>query len=288
MDALVEAGQVPELIGVLGQVPDSSLAQRIWAHMWTPEFVQGLLDRGTQDQGLDNLLPYMPTRALVPLIDQLIESPDRHVRRNAFDRLRRAGQAAIPLAVERLNDSRWYVTRNLLTLIAQTDPLPADFDPSPWLDHTDARVRREAIRAAMRVDRLRPRAMAGALADEDPTIAALGVNAGLEWCPPDILPRLIALASQENLDDELRASAIRVLVRQGAVPAVLELLLSITGGDATFSLWRALPPTSQTLLAALSGLARHWPQEGRAASVLRRAIKSPEPVVRAAAAGTQP
>jgi hypothetical protein len=288
MDALVEAGKVPELIGVLGQVPDSPLAQRIWAHMSTPAFVQGLLDRGTHDQGLDNLLSYMPTRALVPLIDLLIESPDRHVRRTAFDRLRRVGQAAIPLAVERLNDARWYVVRNLLSLIAQIDPLPTEFDPSPWLDHADTRVRREAIRAAMRVDRLRPRAMAMALADEDPTISALGVNAAVESCPPEVVPRLMALAGQENLNDELRASAVKALIRQAPTPAVLELLLGITGGDATFSLWRALPPTSQTLLTALTGLARHWPQERRAASVLRRAVKSAEPAVRAAAAETQP
>jgi hypothetical protein len=130
--------------------------------------------------------------------------------------------------------------------------------------------------------------MALALADEDPTIAALGVNAAVESCPPDIVPRLMALAGQENLNDELRASAIKALIRQATTPAVLELLLRITGGDATFSLWRALPPTSQTMLTALAGLARHWPQEPRAASVLRRAVKSAEPAVRAAATGTQP
>jgi hypothetical protein len=288
MDILADAGDLQTVLDVLGQVPDSGVAHRVWAHMSTAGFVQRLLDRPAhRQQSLDCLIPYLPTPALVPLFDLLTESRDRHVRRTTFDRLRRAGQAATPLALERLTDPRWYVRRNLLSLIAQLDPLPPEFDPSPWLDHSDPRVRREAIRVALRVDRLRHRAATLALADDDTTIAALGVNAILESCPPDVVSRLVTLAGKTHLDDGLRALTVKALVRHSASPVVLDLLLRITAGDVAFSRWRGLPPTTQTLLAALAGLARHWPEHQHAASVLRRALKSPDPLVRAAASGAQ-
>ena len=96
LDALVAADQVAGVIELLGQMPDCDVARSLWARMRTPVFVQRLLDEAPYDQGLDNLVPYLPTPALVPLFDLLLESQDRHVRRTTFDRLRRAGQAATP------------------------------------------------------------------------------------------------------------------------------------------------------------------------------------------------
>jgi hypothetical protein len=287
LDALVAADQVAGVIELLGQMPACDVARSLWARMRTPVFVQRLLDEAPYDQGLDSLVPHLPTPALVPLFDLLLESEDRHVRRTTFDRLRRAGQAATPLILERLTDPRWYVIRNLLSLVAFLDPLPPGFDPAQWLDDADARVRREALRVALRVNRLRSRAIGLALDDQDPTITALGLNAALESCPPDIMPRLIALAGQPGLKEELRALTVKALVRRGDVPEVLELLLRITGGETFFSRWGALPPTTPTLLAALAGLARHWPREHRAARVIQRARKSTETAVQAAATESQ-
>jgi hypothetical protein len=268
-------------------MPDCDVARSLWARMRTPGFVQRLLDEAPYDQGLDGLVQYLPTPALVPLFDLLLESQERHVRRTTFDRLRRAGQAATPLILERLTDPRWYVIRNLLSLVAFLEPLPPGFDPSQWLEDADARVRREALRVALRLNRLRPRAIGQALDDQDPTIVALGLNAALESCPSDIVPRLIALAGQPGLKEELRALSVRALVRRGAAPEVLELLLRITAGETFFSGWRALPPTTPTLLAALAGLARHWPRERRAARVIQRASKSTETAVQAAVTESQ-
>jgi hypothetical protein len=289
LDDLVDAGQVPAVIGLLGQLPDSNLAQRVWSHVSSPAFVRGLLDRAPHDQhSLDSLLPYLPGAALAPVFDLLVESDDRHARRTAFDRLRRAGQAALPLALERLHDGRWYVVRNLLSLIAQIDPPPPDFDPSPWLEHPDVRVRREALRLALRVDHLRARALASALADDDRRILALALKSALDQCPASIAPALLELAGQDTLDDQLRASAVRALVRVSATSEVLELLLRISSGDAGWTRWRPkLPGTSETLLAALAALARRWPDDRRAAAVLRRAARSVEVEVRAAARTVQ-
>jgi hypothetical protein len=287
MDALVAADEIPAVVDLLGQMPDGDVARSLWARMRTPGFVQRLLDQAPFDQGVDSLVAYLPTPALVPLFDVLLESEDRHVRRTTFDRLRRAGQAATPLILERLSDPRWYVIRNLLSLVAFLDPLPPGFDPSQWLEDADARVRREALRVALRMNRLRPRAIGQALDDPDPTIKPLGLNAALDSCPAEVVPRLIALAGQAGLNEELRALSVKALVRRADAPEVLGLLLRITAGETFFSRWRALPPTTPTLLAALAGLARHWPRERRAMHVIHRARKSPDAAVRAAVTESQ-
>ena len=250
--------------------------------------MQSLLDRAPFDRGLDSLVPFLPTPALVPLFDLLIGSEDRHVRRRRSIAFAVQGRPPRPLILERLSDPRWYVIRNLLNLMAFIDPLPAGFDPSRWLDDADARVRREALRVALRVNRLRPRAITLALDDADSTIVALGLNAALESCPSDVVPRLITLAGEGGLKPELRVLTVKALVRRGASAEVLDLLLRITAGETFLSRWRALPPTTPTLLAALAGLARHWPHDRRAAQVLRRARKSPEAAVRAAVTEMQP
>ena len=58
----------------------------------------------------------------------------------------------------------------------------------------------------------------------------LGLNAAVESCPTDIVPRLIALASQPGLKEELRALSVKALVRGNAEPEVLGLFLRITAG----------------------------------------------------------
>ena len=63
--------------------------------------------------------------------------------------------------------------------MAFLDPLPPGFNPSQWLEDADARVRREALRVAHRLNRLRPRAIGQALDDQDPTMITLGLNAAL-------------------------------------------------------------------------------------------------------------
>lgn len=289
MDALVASDQIAAVVDLLGQAPTGDVARSVWARMRTPGFVQKVLDQAPFDQGLDSLVPHLPTPALVPMFDLLLESEDRHVRRKTFDRLRRAGQAAAPLILERLSDPRWYVIRNLLNLAALLEPPPPEFDPTPWLDSADVRVRREAVRAALRVSRLRARGIAQALDDRDATILTLGLNAAIESCPPDLVPRLVALAEQDGVSEELRMLSVKALVRRGPAPApeVLTLLLQITEGETFFSRWRALPPATPTLLAALAGLARHWPRERRAVHVIRRARRSTDATVRAAVTENQ-
>jgi hypothetical protein len=287
LDQLVAAHRLSILVDMLSRAADTGLATRVWTHLLTPSFVQSLLDGGEPDiDGVECLLPFLPSAALAPLLDLLVNSTDRHVRRTAFDQLRRVGEAVVPLALERLKDDRWYVSRNILSLLAHLDRLPADFDASRWLGHQDARVRREALRVALRTN-WHDRAILEALTDRDERVLAAALHAVIEHHPPHATSRLLALADTATLPDPVRALAVKALARVAHGPETLAVLLRIASGEVRLLVWRTLPPTSETLLAALSALAANWADDRRAAAVLRRARGSGDAAVRRAASGDQ-
>ena len=97
LDALVAADQVAGVIELLGQMPDCDVARSLWARMRTPGFVQRLLDEAPYDQGLDSLVPYLPTPALAAVVRPAARVPGSprppdHVRPPAP---RRAGRHAL-------------------------------------------------------------------------------------------------------------------------------------------------------------------------------------------------
>jgi hypothetical protein len=282
VDALVASAKVPELFDLLSETPSTSLADRLRAQLVSPRTVQTVVRGDRPDfAGLDALLPHLGAEALVPLFDLLIQSEDRHIRRAAFDRLRRAEAAAAPLAIERLADDRWYVARNLLLLIAQFEVVPPGFDPSPWLAHEDGRVRREALRAALRIGSMRDDALAAGLADTDPRVLTVAVAALHDGCPPEAAQTLLELAARDTLDDDLRAGAIKALAELRPDGRVLDLLLRITSPD-TWLRWPAQLVKSRVSLAALATLRAAWSRDARAAAVLKRAAASRDPDIRRA------
>jgi hypothetical protein len=290
IDALADQGKLAGVIDVLERTSDSDgLVNRVWSHVASAGTVRRLVARVPPDFApVDRLLVRLHGDALAPLFDLLVDSDDRHVRRAVFDRLRRVGEADAAEALARMGDDRWYVLRNLLALLADLERLPADCDPSPWLTHADARVRREALRVALRLDALRDAALSSGLADDDHRVLRVAVTAALDRCPPVAARRLVHLVGQETLADDLRAVAVEALARATHGPHALHLLLRIASRDGRLRRGPTLAPKSATVLAALAALAGHWPRDPRAAAVVRRAAESPDPDIRSSVAVAAP
>jgi HEAT repeat protein len=261
------------------------LEDRVWDELASAGTVRGLLEQVPPDvASVDALLPHLRGDALEPLFDLLLHSEDRRVRRAMFDRLRQTGSDGGALALARMVDEPWYVPRNLLALLAETKELPTACDPSPWLAHPDSRVRREALRVALRIEKLREPALAAALADGDEHVLRTALTAAIEYPSPATGRPLAEIAARETLDGELRAAAIDALVRGSRSRPTLEVLLRIAAGDARLPWWPARQPTrSRAVAGALRALATHWPDEPRAVALLRRAAASPDHEIRLAA-----
>src|SRR5258707_10519598 len=128
------------------------------------------------------------------MLDALTESESRQVRRALIDRLVRQGSWVRPLLQARIGDERWYVQRNVLYLAAELAGTPLAVDAAPLRQHPDARVRREALRVLFRSTEERTRAICTALADEDPKMKRLALNAVVEGGTPGAaVPQLVSL-----------------------------------------------------------------------------------------------
>ena len=195
----------------------------------TQEFgklLQQLLDSEAVDPSvLDTLLQLVGESAVEPMMQALVDTESRQVRRLLMDRLVLLQPDMGALASRHLQDPRWYVTRNMLWLLNGADVLPEGFLPDPYLQHEDHRVRYEAVRLGTRLLQGREKAITRGLTDEEEKTVRFALTAALESCPPAALPRVVSRASSGPLD--IRLLAIRVLEAVGNETA-LSTLLKIT------------------------------------------------------------
>jgi len=113
----------------------------------------GLLKkRGTRGrEDVDGVLVALEERSVGPLLQALAEEEDLLVRKAIVEIVTRIGRVAVPTILENLTDSRWYMVRNMITVLGSLG-IP-DLAPhvASTLSHHDLRVKKEAIKALSRI-----------------------------------------------------------------------------------------------------------------------------------------
>ena len=293
---LMEGDGIATLVDVLEHAPPPPVGADltpVWERVTAPETVRRLAVHEPPDFGtLDRLLPRLPLPAFEILLDALATSESRTTRRGLLDRLARAPRELGTAVVARLGGEQpWYVVRNLLVVLDALPALPEGFSSAPFAANADARVRREALKLALKAPAERERALLGALRDSDPRTARQALSAALDNCPPVAVPLVVAVARDARVPSELRVLAIKVLGRSKHSSA-LAALLALTAGGTTWLGRPKLPARSLELVAAVMALAAGWSSEARARAVLVLAAASKDPEVRNATdpgdAGTRP
>ena len=283
INRLISGDGLPRLLELLeGAPPGSRAGAQVRDRIFTADAVARLLAVPQPDFALlDQLLPEVGVPAAGPLLDALATADVRAVRRVLLDRLGRMGPVIVPAVLPRLNDSRWYVVRNLLALLDDLPELPAGFSPATYRAHPDARVRRQALKLELRHPAEREHALLAALADSDQQTLNLALVAAQSACPPSAVPLLLQRARDDSLPSDVRVLAIKALGRTRA-PEALLVLVDLTDGGRTLLGRAKLPAKSPELLAALQALAAGWGLDDRATAVLARAAQSEDADVRAA------
>jgi len=280
-----DAGGIATLVDVLEQAPPrgADLAP-VWERITAPETVRRLAEREPPDFGtLDRLLPRLLPPAFETLLDALAASESRTTRRGLLDRLARAPQEVGAAVVARLGGEQpWYVARNLLLVLDTLPALPPGFSAGPFAEHPDARVRREALKLALKVPVERERALLGALRDTDPRTARIALMAAFDSCPFPAVSLVADVAREAGRPSELRVLAIKVLGRSKH-PAALTTLLDLTDGGTNWRGRPKLPPQSLEVVATVMSLASGWSRDPRARAVLALAAASKDPELRNAA-----
>jgi hypothetical protein len=256
----------------------------VWERVTAPETVRRLTEHEPPDFGtLDRILSRLPVPAFETLLDALATSESRTTRRGLLDRLARAPREVGTAVVARLTGEHpWYVVRNLLIVLDALPALPDGFSSAQFTGHADARVRREALKLALKVPAERERTLLGALRDSDPRTARLALSAAMDNCPPTAIPLIADLSQDVRAPSDIRVLAIKVLGRSKH-PGALAALLSLADGGTNWRGRAKLPPLSLELVATVMALASGRSSDPRARAVLSLAAVSKDPELRNAA-----
>jgi len=283
---VVAEGRLAQLLDALeGGAADTAAAATVRAQIATAAAVQQIVAREPIDfKLLERLVPLVGTAAAPPLLDALAVAESRGARRGLLAQLAKMGAEIAPVVIARLDDSRWYVTRNLLALLEELGPPPAGFSAAPYMRHADPRVRWQAVKLQLKLPAQRDEALIAGLRDQEPRTLrlALSLAVALQACPDAAVPLLVTRATDRSLPGDLRALAVRGLGYTRA-PVALETLLQITAGGRTLFGREKLAPKSPELLVALAALATGWRHDPRARARLGIAASSADGEIRHAA-----
>jgi len=287
VDRVVAEGRLAQLLDALeAGVADTAAAATVRARIATAAAVQQIVARESIDfKLLERLVPLVGAAAAPPLLDALAAAESRGARRGLLAQLAKMGAEIAPLVIARLDDSRWYVTRNLLALLEELGPPPPGFSAAPYMQHADARVRWQAVKLQLKLPGGRDEALVAGLRDQDPRTLrlALSLAVALQASPDAAVPLLVNRATDRTLAGDQRALAVRCLGYTKA-PAALETLLQLTAGGRTLFGRERLAGKSPELLVALAALATGWRDDPRARARLGIAASSTDGEIRHAAA----
>ncbi|HEU4647541.1 MAG TPA: hypothetical protein VFS33_00680 [Gemmatimonadales bacterium] len=281
---MVDRGEVATLTTLLAGAPaDTPAAEAAWSRIATPDLVRRLLeDEAANAPLLDELLPRLGRAAAEPMLDALEMTESIATRRRLIAWLARLGPGIIPLVLQRLEASAWYVQRNMLLLLGSMPEWPTEFDPVAYLGNHDVRVRREAIKLALRAPARRDEAVCAGLEDGDEQVVSFTARVAAEGCPARALPIILALLDRGDRSGDVRAFLIRALATIPA-PRARDWLIRRCLARRWWLLRTRLAPKSPEVLAALAGLAAAWSRDASAAAVLAMARQNQDPELRAAA-----
>jgi HEAT repeat protein len=179
-------------------------------------------------------LPRLGKTAGESLVLALVAASNRTQRRNLLTAIVAFGEEAIPLALKRITDHRWYVVRNMISIIREVGDKRAAEDLLALSDHLQFQVRRELVN----------------------TLLALEHSAGLELAEKGI----------QGSDLKMRSACIGLLGShrvEGARNILLRILEDRFRGGVSFSqaqkisaVWALGQIGSSSVLPALHGLLR--------------------------------
>ena len=162
--------------------------------------------------------------AIDPLLEVLADEPDMAVRKSLVDLISTVAGRHIDEVGERVGDNRWYVVRNVVSILGATRRREAIQYLGRTLRHSDVRVRRETVRAISGIpDAMVAPMLVSALEDADAQNVQLAARYLGHLEVPGATEALVQVASGEgrgNRDQGPRIEAIEALGALGASEAL--------------------------------------------------------------------
>lgn len=171
-------------------------------------------------------------------LELLAEEEDQHVRARLITFIEKLERVdLLPAMEKRLSDPRWYVVRNMVTIIGKMIDLketPAFLQQAAR--HRDPRVAKELIKKLLKtITSTDAPIVLQLLQHHDKTIRTQAVHLTAKLNAPTAIPILLRLVNTESKEDtDLRALTYQALLKMRATEAVppAMLLLDSSGGRA--------------------------------------------------------
>jgi hypothetical protein len=274
--------QVRELVGMLKLAPDNRAMTMIASQVANPQRLGALLREQEVDfASIDVLIAQMGATATETLLEELTTSTSRVTRRGILDRLVKLGPGIAAAVTDRLlKEERWFVVRNMLHVLREAGCPVQNVALPTFQNHTDARVRREAMLLLFKDAVARERAVTAGLKDADPYVIRSALKEARNGLPDAAVPVLAKRVFEQDFPPEFRVPAIQMLGRSKSVLALDPLLRFVQGGTTLLGKPK-LAAKSPEMIAALRALARTWPHERRAKPLLELAAASADPQITA-------
>jgi hypothetical protein len=280
VESLLAAGLVSSLIRWTATAGDSAAARQLRAMATTEGAIRQLLLTEPVDRlEARALLDALDMSATDILIEVLGEAGSKGTRLLVRQRLAEFGAAITPRLLARLDDGPWYLTRNLLSLLRDTETQrhgegAASVAITALLDHQQVQVRLEALRVLVSMgDERRTAALGRALRDDNERVVVAALqelgdaatdHGGL---PQPIVLQLMALVDAGALSDPVSARAIRTLASaRGDV--VRDWLIGIVSRKSTLLRRLTLAEPTLPVVSALHVLTKVYANDPAAAKVM--------------------
>ena len=115
-------------------------------------YIRRLQDRGGRNRtDVETVLVAFGERAVKALLAALAVENDFLVRKTIIDIIVKIGRPAIPAVLDNLNDSRWYLVRNMVAILGSLGDPDLATHIVAALSHPDLRVKKEAIKGLSRL-----------------------------------------------------------------------------------------------------------------------------------------
>ncbi len=213
---------------------------------WAAKEVEEILDReelyllinrlcekeGYKEEEIVDLLLAKGRPAVSALLQRLVEEGDISARRRLIGALIAFGEMAVPYVVEMLNDERWYVVRNMATILTEIGGPEEVQALGEFLHHEEPRVRREVLRALTKIKGHQAASMVlEALYDDDEGVRRQAILSVGSLKEVKAIPYLMELVKRKGVSEKelsLKKEAILAIGNIGAdatVPALSGILL---------------------------------------------------------------
>ena len=281
--AVVESGNLPQLLAWLDEAGPTDSARLFRARIMAPDAVRKLLQENPVDEPAARaLLATVDMRMADTLLEALSAAESRDSRDLILERLRSFGEPLRVTLISRLNGASWFFARNLLGLLR--DLIVGQKGTSDvgsmlkFLDHDNPMVRVEAVRMLLDVDAVRDAAIRRGLQDPDERVAATVLDFVNHFvhAPHDARRKSLSVGATGHLvrfvesgkhPVGLQVVAIRAAAASGA-PSVRDWLLSRILGKSTFLRRPVLSKPSLLNATALNALQRYYSDDPAAAHAL--------------------